>query len=371
MKRIGIEGNESYALDGFRHLLNIHKPAAIMDPLRSLFFSILLTGAVGAFVPAQAGQLSNQGSDQNSALTWMDSQLSSHQYVAIHAERRDPGEKTWQSITHTYQPSKTMVNRDKKQIYHRKDDMADYYGELFTYDDKYVYLHAETFPKIPSEPRGTWDARPNRFRLMANITSRNLKTTTIPSSLSYAQRASLLDKISNGMSADYSIGRVIMPIRIDQYFDHYQLFNTYVCGANGADGFQQAKTKSCPQFQEHFFDMSVTAKVVDNFDVVYDGEAQNWSADNDFRMFDKALIIDQQMTANTSNVMNENKWSRERFIFGYKNRKYYGMIRWDDSKRSNGEWVVVQRAVGLKILSSPEFGFSGMFYRGQKDPSLN
>jgi hypothetical protein len=307
--------------------------------------------------------------DPNNALSWWDSQLASNEYIAVHAERRNVGEEMWRSHTQVYQPFKTIVNRDKNQIYMRVDVFKNFYGELFTYDDRYVYLHAETFPHISNES-GPWDIRANRFRLFANITSQHF-TASPPSGLSYSERLALLDRISQNLNADYSTGRVIMPLRINQPFDYYQLFNTYMCGLGGADGFQQAGERTGTLYQFHAFDLSVTVNIVDQFQVTYDGEMSNWTADSDFKYFDKALIVNQEYTAGSVRTVNdESKWGRERFIFGYKNGKYYGFIRWDLSKRTNGEWFVTARTLGLKILKSPEVTFEGMIYRGEHDPSL-
>eukprot|EP01116_Phalansterium_solitarium_P009679 TRINITY_DN2393_c0_g1_i4.p3 TRINITY_DN2393_c0_g1~~TRINITY_DN2393_c0_g1_i4.p3 ORF type:complete len:236 (+),score=46.26 TRINITY_DN2393_c0_g1_i4:1124-1831(+) len=59
---------------------------------------------------------------------------------------------------------------------------------------------------------------------------------------------------------------------------------------------------------------------------------------------------------------------RERFFFATNSSgDHYGIVRWDASTLVDGNWVVQQRAVGLRVLCDDTFSSSGMPLRGKYD----
>lgn len=305
--------------------------------IAAIFFSYLSLSTVSS-------------AQQLDVLVWMDSQLRADQYVGVHAQHRPLGESTWTASTSVYQPFKTMVNREAKQIYWRKDSIDlshDYYGELFTYDADYIYLRSETFPVMPDREVDVWDERIDRFRVFDN-------------------------------SGNNVLGRVIAPRTVEHDWDYSQTVDTYMCGVSTADddyvplnGFMQVNEKSCPLYQRGVQDTSVTVSIVNGFDLLEDGPLpvgtptslpKGTSDGGEIRFFEQVLIIEQVMFDS----------ARERFIFGYAGGKYYGIIRWDSSVRNSGEWTVTDRTVGLRIINvnAGSFGFHGMIRRGYSDQNI-
>jgi len=281
-------------------------------------------------------------------LMWMDSQLPPDQFIGVDAEKRI-GPSQWESITHTYQPFKTSVDRSAKQIFWRKDSLNPddtFYGELFVYDSNFIELHTETFPFLPNvdTPGTKWDTRIDRFRLFQNVDNP-------------------------------SMGRVIAPRTLSQDWTYSQTINTYMCGISDShpgyykvDGFKQVNSGECPLYQLHVKDTAVTARIVSNYDVLEDGSSVAGSPNRlpagttdggALRKFEQALIIEQVMFDK----------ARERFIFGFNNGKYYGIIRWDSSNGSPGNWYVTHRTVAVRVLADSvhSFRFTGMRARGEDD----
>ncbi|HYD61602.1 MAG TPA: fibronectin type III domain-containing protein [Noviherbaspirillum sp.] len=300
--------------------------------------------AIGAILHIAAGTAAAQTND---VLTWMHSQLPANQYIGVDAEYKSGG--VWISRTSTYQPFKSSVNYAAKQAYWRKDaiDLSrTWYGELFYYDSNYIYLHSETFPVMPPYSN-IWDERIDRFRLFKN-------------------------------ASNSSMGRVIAPRTVTSGWSYSQTLNTYMCGVSNVsgsysqvDGFQQVNAGTCPGYQAGVSDTAVTATIVSNYDVL-EGEAVAGNAPAaapsgstevaSIRYFEKALIIEQVMFNS----------ARERFIFGYNQGTYYGIVRWDNSTGSPGNWTVTDRTIGIRVLArnSGNFDFAGMAKRGQWDRTL-
>lgn len=94
-----------------------------------------------------------------------------------------------------------------------------------------------------------------------------------------------------------------------------------------------------------------------NYSTVFDGEHPDtaWQANQEFKSFDEVLVSNQEMNGTAG---------RERFFFGYRGEKFYGVIRWDNSLWVDGQWKVTERAVGLKLESNPAFSFDGIRARG-------
>lgn len=258
-------------------------------------------------------------------LTWFDSTLPADTYVGVHAERRDDATGLWTPATQVYQPFKSVVEPALHQIYWRKDAINyDFYGELFTYDDENIYLLSETFPKWPGDP--DWDTRYDRFRLFVNRANDPL---------------------------DYGVGRIVAPRTITADWRISQHFNTYL-----VNSMEECNTRTADLFQDNFYDNDVFITVERPFNTVYDGELAGWEADEEFKTFDEAVIINQQMANNVG---------RERFIFARKGETYYGLVRWDGAKYVGGEWEITSRATGLKLRTkAPEFVFDGFYQRARE-----
>lgn len=228
----------------------------------------------------------------------------------------------WKSLTEVYQPFKTIVDRVKGFAYWRKDDPADFYGELFTFDQNSIYLRSETFPIFEGFD-SVWDARIDKFRLFA---------------------------LDSAQAKPGGKGRLISNRKVDLTWQHSQTFNTYACY-----DFQSYQNQSCRLFQNGFQDSKVFIQKFTSFSTVFDGENPDakWAAVDEFKNFDEVIVWNQEMA---------NGQARERFFFGKKNGQYYGIIRWDNSVKdpSNNSFRVIHRTVGLKTLSNPNFSFKGM-----------
>jgi hypothetical protein len=286
-----------------------------------MFLAMLVLGAVAADGPEIRGDM----------LRFMDASLPEKQYVATHAEARKSPDAPWTPVTQSYQCFKTKVNYDCRQVYFRKDDIAaDYYGEIFTFDDKTIRLHVETYPPRTAvdPPEHTWDARPDRFRCF----------------------------VESGRP-DWSLGRVFAPVdgSTDWRFQGY--VDTYICHS-----FAEYNAQSAPRWQNHFFDNSVSLERCHPFSTVFDGEIPGWAAEDAFKTLDEAIVVNQCM---------ENDAARERFIFGRKGDTYFGIVRWDNALKVDGKWVITERTVGLKVAElEPRFSFDGMMDRCRKDHHL-
>jgi len=266
---------------------------------------------------------------EKNILKWFNSDLPMEDYVAFHADNilqnrsvvsRDP----------RYLPFKTKVFEEINQAYWRKDSLNDnYYGEMFTYDSEGLRLHTESFPgKYHPDDVLDWDPRYDKFRLFAS---------------------------REGDQVNYSKGRLLAPLTITRSnWNISQHFNTYICNS-----FNELNSKSCYLFQDNFLDDSVNITFMFNFSTVFDGEQSDYPADGIFKNFDEVLVINQHFGL-----------ARERFFFARSGETFYGLVRWDDSRLVNGQWVVGDRAVGLKIMQDDNFSFDGMLQRALEDNFL-
>lgn len=268
---------------------------------------------------------------QGDMLRFMDSTLPEKAYVATHAEARDGADAPWRAVTSAYQCFKTRVNYPGRLVYWRKDNLtADYYGEIFTFDDKVIRLHAETYPPKTAvdPPEHVWDERPDRFRCF----------------------------VESGRP-DWSLGRVIAPTDASTSWRHEGYIDTFICNS-----FEEYNRRTAPKWQNHFHDNKVFIERRGPFSTVFDGEIPDWRADEAFKTLDEVVIINQCM---------EKDAARERFIFGRNGDTYYGIVRWDNSVKREGDWVVTERTVGLKVGElEPKFSFDGMLERVKKDEIL-
>jgi hypothetical protein len=285
----------------------------------------------------QVGQLNPQLSEapsevnySNDILTWLDSGLPESTYVAGIAQHFDSASQKWVDIAGVLQPFKTKVDRSLHSVYFRKDDLTkNFYGEVFRYDDNNIFLRQETIPFFPGpDPAGTWDARPDKFRLFQNVTA-------------------------GAVPKPGALGRIVAPRTYANGWSVSQTFNTFYC-----HNWTEFKDGTCPVYQPNFYDNAVSVEMKQNFSAVFDGETDAWQAAPEFKNFDQVLVISQRM---------QNDVGRERFYFGAKNGTYYGFIRWDSAVLQNGQWVVTDRTVGLKTASSLQVSFDGFAERAQQD----
>ncbi len=259
-------------------------------------------------------------------LTWMDSMLPEDTYVASHAESLDRQTGRWTSGVGVFQPIKTRVFTPWNTVFWHKDSHAKFYGELFTFDDRLLRLHTETFPApTPADPedQAPWTESPERVRIF--VQDRDGKDT---------------HDMALGRIMAYLDGRVTR--RIDAWAD------TFIASS-------YAELNGKPRkFQNNVHDVTYVTREK-NFSTVYDGEMEGWKADPGMKDFDEAFIINQTMNDNAA---------RERFIFARKGETYYGIVRWDNSVMEDGKWKVVDRAVGLKTAQSEgPFPFDGFYDR--------
>lgn len=288
---------------------------------RRVVSALLLTGFGGVF----AGEPFVTETDM---VAWFNSTLPADTCVGVHAETWDEASHTWKPKTTCYQPFKSMAVPALREIFWRKDNLrCDFYGELFTYDDDYIYLHAETFPRWPPPFEAKWEVRYDRFRLFVNRAAEPL---------------------------DYRRGRIVAPRRIAPTWRISQHFNTYLI-----DSMTECNTRSGHLWQNNFYDNAVFLTVERPFSTVFDGECSGWKADETFTRFDEAVVINQHM---------ENDAGRERFFFARRGDTFYGIVRWDSSACVNGTWKVANRTTGLKLLNwAPACRFAGFDRRARED----
>lgn len=232
------------------------------------------------------------------------------------------GDTFWGNVTDVYQPFKSVVNRNFNHIYWRKDSMADWYGEIFSFDNNSIYLRSETFPVFEGLDKA-WDERIDKFRLFAPNPS---------------------ERLPGGQ------GRLISKRQIDTNWRHSATLNTYACYS-----FQEYTSGTCQLFQQGVNDSRIFIEKLNQFSTVFDGENPDakWAATADFKSFDEVVVWHQEM---------DQGMARERFFFAKKNGQYYGIVRWDNSKYdpATGQFRVIDRTVGLRLLSDPAFSLKGM-----------
>lgn len=301
-----------------------------------------------------------------STLDWFHSTLPSDKYVGIHAEAYDFNKKQWVSSCPSIQPFKTCVFKPWNVAFFRKDDMQEFYGELFTYDLTTLRLHTETMPsRAPHEmeTHPEWDARPDRTRVFVQ-TSNGYQNWATDRSIVYGWDPTCLSRFRTGNTPwkigveqktgeNWAIGRAIAPVDGSTDWQFHGTLNSYI-----SDNYNQLNDGTAPLIQISVNDY-VTITKIKNFNSVYDGEADGWEADPKFARFEEAFVINQHMNGNAA---------RERFIFSRNGSKYYGLVRWDCSEMRGGKWVPNARATALKLMTAEKgFSFAGMFDRVKND----
>lgn len=326
---LGINSNSTLNIAGGVLYLRGMSPAVVQS-------SFVNTGKISAYEGKSIVLVESYGAagskvTASETLRFMHCDLPADQYIQVHAEKRTSEADPWTNVTQVYQPFRSKVNLDWKQVYWRKDALKySFYGELFTFDNDVIRLHTETFPAktgIDSPEQPAWDARYDRCRLFVD-----------------------------NSQPSRGVGREIMPVgsytgwQIDKYVD------TYLC-----NNFDELNDGTAPLFQHNVHD-NVTVELSAPFSTVYDGESLNWPASGVFTNFDEALIVNQTMNNNSA---------RERFIFARKGSVYFGIVRWDFSIYSNGQWVVTRRATGLDIgVREKGLSFGGFFKRARANDYL-
>lgn len=299
-------------------------------------------------------------------LDWFHSALPVNKYVGMHAESYDFAKKQWVSACPTIQPFKSAVFKPWGVAFWRKDDMQDFYGELFTYDLTTLRLHTETMPSPSPHETAThpvWDARPDRTRVFVQtsngyqnwFTDKTIVYDWDPTCLVRLKTGNAQWKIGVEQSAgeNWAIGRAVAPVSGTTDWQFHGTVNTYI-----SNNYEQLSNGAAPLIQISINDY-VTVTKIKNFSSVYDGEADGWKAEPEFKQFDEAFAINQHMNDNGA---------RERFIFARKGDAYFGMVRWDVSEMRGGKWVVTGRATGLKQMTADGgFSFAGMYDRVRND----
>lgn len=299
-------------------------------------------------------------------LDWFGSMLPADKYLGIHAESYDFAKKRWVSACPSIQPFKTTVFKPWNVAFWRKDDMKDFYGELFTYDLTTVRLHTETMPPPAAHEVAThpaWDARPDRTRVFVQTsngyqnwpTDRTIVYNWAPKSLVRLKTGNAQAKfgVEQNTGENWAIGRALAPVDGSTDWQFHGTLNAYI-----SNNYDQLSNGTAPLMQLCVNDY-VTITKIKNFSCVYDGEADGWKADSDLKHFDEAFVINQHMNDNAA---------RERFIFARKGSTYFGLVRWDCSEMRGGKWVLNARAIGLKLMTADKgFSFSGMYDRVKND----
>jgi hypothetical protein len=280
-------------------------------------------------------------------------------YTAVHAESRikdfDPQATQkvgaldkatdWHSVVPDLQPFRSMADRDNGMVYFRKDFFdkcpsstgCNFYGEIFGFNDQFVYLRTESFPVFGQtiDDGKTWDIRIDKFRVMSNSNQGR-------------------DHFPGGF------GRIWAPVHVLNGWKIGQTFDTLACLS-----FDAFVSGACQVYQRNFVDNSVSLEIWSNFSTVFDGEAAGYSADAEYKNFDRAIVISQIMG---------NGQARERFFLAgnIDNAtgafQSYGFVRWDNSvKDASGKFVPISRTIGLRRATDKQVSFDGMRIRSAVD----
>jgi hypothetical protein len=306
-------------------------------------------------------------------LTWMNTQLPAKQFIGVNGQLLQ-ADGTWKRdrividpsnlngpTTLMYQPFRSTVNFSGHQIYWRKDESRNlansWYGEIWNYDASNIYLHTETFPTLPgTTPVDVWDQRIDRFRLFVS-------------------------------QADKTHGRIMAPRTISSSWSTSGTLNTYMCGISKPaigytkqDGFLQVNAGQCPLYQNGVIDALVNMQVINGWNAYEPGMSTDNSqvqlpANTTFvsrlpLVWDAVLVINQYTPWPQNGVAG---YARERFIMGYHQGIYYGMISWDLGWGVDYNHIqVTARAVPETILSrtTGTMDVVGMMTRSQRDRTL-
>jgi hypothetical protein len=261
-------------------------------------------------------------------------------YNDVHAEYLDAN-RQWQAVIPVHQPFKIQADRDRSSIYWRKDQAGadfSYYGEIWQYDDGYIYLRSESFPYFDAfDPKGSWDARIDKFRLFSS--SSNNSSDNRP----------------------YLKGRILSPRHVSPEWSEKHFIDTFACYS-----FDAFLSGQCRSYQSNVEDTAISQELWYGFNPYFDGLAPGDTQDPNYQNFDQVIVMNQ--------VMNGGQ-SRERFFLAAKreangNPVYYGIVRWDNSipdPSHPGQWMVNYRTAALGQKTDQVVDFSGMQIRAEKD----
>jgi uncharacterized surface protein with fasciclin (FAS1) repeats len=282
----------------------------------------------------------------------MHSELALHCFVTVHAEARIPGTDTWASSCPTTQPFKSVVDTARRAVYwHKDDEVHDFYGEVWNYDDDVISLRQETFPHWPAPydpPSAPWDVRPDKFRLFA---AGGGGDATHPNP----------NRLPGGR------GRVLAPVAFASSvsnWSHAGNMSTFLCRS-----WAELDAGNCTPYQPSFLDHNVTVRVVGDdgaaFSTVFDGAVAEdptgqWAASAVMRDLQHVRVIDQQMAGCGGGSA---ALGRERFFFAQaRNGTNLGIVRWDSATANASApdgFTVTARTVGLRLGCNSGFNSSG------------
>ncbi len=313
-------------------------------------------------------------------LDWFDSYLGENTPILISAQcyRDDVG---WVSKTKGPQVFGTMVDTVRQAIYWRKNNVAhNFSGEVFRFDENYVYLRSEMAPYYPKNT--PTDRRNNKFRLF--------------------QDASYGNKSIPGAE-----GRIALPRTLQDGWSKSGHWTSFHCN-NNEDGFDVFLSGECEIWANEednplvgwSFEQYLYEEDLENLSVEFDGLAAGyWKEDSNCSEEDKKLCqcegaldpsIDAENYLATEtpfidgfdqilivSLTRQDRAARERLFFGYKDGNFYGIIRHDKSvpsdkdERIDGEadWKVTGRTIGLRKDPEPSqpFSFGTMSDRAKVD----
>jgi len=268
-------------------------------------------------------------------LKWLDSMLPANTYIGTHAESWDKENQKWVSNVEVYQLFKSMVYKPWNVAFWRKDAVQNFYGEMFTFDRDKLRLHSETFPpKTPIDPEDQtiWDDRIERARIF--VEDRNGKD-----------------------DYDFSKGRIMATMDGSDRSEFNSYIDTFMVSS-----FEELNQTPLPRkYQENVKDHVFITREKP-FSNIYDGEMEGYEAEEEFKEFDEAFIINQHMN---------DEIFRERFIFARKGDMYYGVVRWDEAFPVDGKWEISARTVGLRRINQhAPFKFDGFFERVRNEDRI-
>ena len=311
-------------------------PPPAMAQLAALLLVVVAASVAATAPPLKTGDVPTE-------LAWLHSDLPDHCFIEVHAEMWNATSSEWQSGCPTSQPFRSTVDAANRGIYWHKDEPANFYGEVWEYDEDAVFIRMETFPKFPPpfEPAAQpWDVRPDKFRLFYQDEQR----------------------LPGGK------GRVLAPRDLataGKDWSHRGLMNTALC--ENWTVFDQGE---CVPRATHFLDSSVfVTRTIGPWSTHFDGEAvsKKWASKKSMRELAGAIVINQEMAGVAGNVT----VSRERFFFArMRNGTSLGIVRWDASMvnvSAPDGFTVVERTAGMGIKCDPTFSSSGFVERRQHD----
>ena len=275
-------------------------------------------------------------------LAWLHSTLPDHCFVSVHAETLNRTTQEWTSGSWRPQPFKSTVDPTNRAVYWHKDALADFYGELWEYDDDTVRLRMETFPKFPEPYENAslpWDPRPDKFRLYFSGGEEQ--------------------RMPGGH------GRILAPRRLRADWLLRDNTSTALCSS-----WAQFAGGTCAPYQHDFLDSGVSVKHLPGpFSTTFDGPPADakWAPDASMHQLTDVVVINQEQAG----VAQGPTLGRERFFFAsLANGSRLGIVRWDaavaNASAPDG-FTVTARTAGLRTACDDAFNSSGFAARRRHD----